>query len=88
MQHRAYLLSGDGRVYRGFDLLVTASSDLGRFDFDAAERNEPESTGRYTVQGGQLIIEFGGPQPERINVPLPQGGRNILRIDSVDYERQ
>ena len=83
-----YLFSPDGRVYRGFDLLVTQSSDLGRFDFDQAERNEPESTGRYAVQSGQLVMQFGGPQPETITTALPQGGRNILRIDSVDYERQ
>ena len=81
-----YLFSPDGWVYRGFDLLVTASSDLGRFDFDAAERNEPESTGRYTVQSGQLVIQFGGQEPETITVPLPQGNR--LVIETVDYERQ
>jgi hypothetical protein len=81
-----YLFSADGRVYRGFNLLVTSTSELGRFDFDAAERTDPESSGRFTVQGDQLLIQFGGPVPETVTTALPQGGR--LTIDAVTYVRQ
>jgi hypothetical protein len=73
-------------VYRGFNLLVTTSSDIGRFDFNEAARTEPESSGQYAVQGDQLIMQFGGPQPETITAALPRG--RALKIDSVNYLRQ
>lgn len=81
-----YLFSANSRVYRGFNLLVTTSSDVGRFDFDEAQRTDPESSGRYAVQGDQLVMQFGGPQPERITTMI-RPGASTLTIDSVIYER-
>ncbi len=81
-----YLFSADGRVYRGFNLLVTTSSDIGRFDFNEAQRTDPESSGRYSVQGDQLVMQFGGPQPERLSATLRPGAAT-LTIDGVTYER-
>lgn len=82
-QAHFYLFSSTGRVYRTFD--PVAAQDAERFDYDAAQRSDPESSGRYVVQGDQMVIRMMGPQPETIRLPLPRGS---LTIDRVTYTRQ
>ena len=81
-----YLLSPDGRVYRGYDMPTAPGGDLSRFDYDAAQRDDPDNSGRYTVQGNQLYIQMGGQQPEAISTAVPAGNR--LVVNTVVYLRQ
>ena len=80
-----YLLSADGRVYRAYDFL-NVPEDIADFDFDTAERNDRENSGRYTVDGGKLVIRMAGQQPETIVTDAPRDGR--VTINEVVYERQ
>jgi hypothetical protein len=82
-QPHFYLFSVDGRVYRTFN---PPEQGLTRFDFDAAQRSDPESSGRYSVQGDRLIIQMGGPQPETFTLAVPRS--TSLVIDRVTYTRQ
>jgi hypothetical protein len=79
-----YLFSPDGRVYCAYDELKLPGGDLTRFDFDAARRNDPVNSGRYTVTGDLLRIQMGSAAP--ITTPLPKNGR--LTIETVVYIRQ
>src|SRR5262249_1578596 len=81
-----YLFSADGRVYRHYDALDVPGGNIAHFDFDTAERNDRENSGRYTVDGGKLIIRMEGQQPETIVADTPREGR--LTINAVHYERQ
>jgi hypothetical protein len=81
-----YLFSADGRVYRHYDALDVPGGNIAHFDFDTAERNDRENSGRYTVDGGKLIIRMEGQQPETIVTDTPREGR--LTINAVHYERQ
>jgi hypothetical protein len=78
-----YLFSGDGRVYRAYDKLEAPG---GRFDFDAAERRDATNAGRYTVDGGKLVITLNRESPEKIVTEVPKDGR--LVIYSIPYQRQ
>ena len=80
-----YLFSGDGRVHRGYDDPVAPGGDVRRFDFDNARRTDPDNSGTYTVQGGQLILDMGTQGTERIVVPVDA---NRLVINTVIYRRQ
>ena len=77
-----YVFSANGRVYRAYDKLETRS---GRFDFDAAERSDPQNSGRYTVDKGKLVIKMKGDN-EAIVTDLPQAGK--LGIYGIGYEKQ
>jgi ketosteroid isomerase-like protein len=83
MDPHFYMLSSTGRVYRTFD--PVSAQDADRFDYDSAQRRDPESSGYYTVQGDQLVIEIGGPTPETLRVPIPRGS---MTIDRVTYTRE
>jgi hypothetical protein len=79
-----FLFSADGWVYRRYDFEPT---NYQHFDFAMALREDPVNTGRYTVSGGELYLQFGeGPDAEVITAPLPRNGR--LEISSVVYQRQ
>jgi len=78
-----YLFSADGRVYRAYDQL---NAPGGRFDFDAAERRDPVNSGRYTVDGGKLIIKMNRDNPETIVADAPRDGS--VTINTVSYKRQ
>lgn len=79
-----YLFSADGRVYRRYDF---EPADYQHFDFARALQEDPANTGRYTVTGNQLYLQFGdGPEAEVVTAPLPRNGR--LEINSVVYQRQ
>jgi hypothetical protein len=60
--------------------------DIGRFDFDEAEVVDPVNSGRYTIEGGQVILRMGERHEETIVVPMPRDGR--LMIETVDYRRR
>jgi hypothetical protein len=81
-----YIFAPDGRVYRTFDVLNVPQSDPSRFDFATAARIDPDNSGQFAVQGGFLIMRFGGAQPESLQVPLSPDGSFI--VNSVTYTRQ
>jgi len=81
-----YLFSPDGRVYRHYDRLDVPRGDPSGFDFDTVARDDPENSGRYTIDRGQLYIQMQGQTPESIRADLPRDGQ--LTIDSVVYARQ
>jgi hypothetical protein len=78
-----YLFSADGHVYRAYDKLDVRG---GRFDFDAAERNDPMNAGRYTVDGGKLVITLNRDNPETIVTDAPKNG--AVTINTITYQRQ
>jgi hypothetical protein len=77
-----YVFSANGRVYRAYDKLEAPG---GRFDFDAAERRDPPNSGRYTVDGGKLVIKMRG-DSEAIVTDPPKDG--VLVIYQVAYRKQ
>jgi hypothetical protein len=81
-----YLFSADGRVYRAYDQLQVPGGAISSFNFDAAERRDPMNSGRYTVDGGKLIIKMGGSPQETIATEAPRSGK--VTISTVTYERQ
>jgi hypothetical protein len=81
-----FIFSADGRVYRTFDPLKLPGNGPGGFDFATAAREDPVNTGRFTVRGNQLIIQFGGPGAEVIQSAVsPAGG---FTASGVAYSRQ
>ena len=81
-----YLFSADGRVYRAYDKLELPGGSIGRFDFDAAERTDPVNSGRYTIDGGKMIITLNRDNPEKIVADAPRDG--VVNINTVAYKRQ
>lgn len=82
-----YLFSADGRVYRHYDELKVPGKDPARFDFDAAEREDPVNSGRYTIKGDSIFVRLGpAERPERFALRVPR--RNAISIGSVSYTRQ
>jgi hypothetical protein len=79
-----YLFSTTGRVYRAYDQIPGLRGDSTRFDFDAAQKSDPENSGRYTIKNGKLYIQMGG-EP-MISTAAPDG--NTVTIQSVTYVRQ
>ncbi len=80
-----YLFSADGRVYRRYDFPPVAAADIASFDFDAAEQSDQPNAGRYTIDGGRLIIRMGDQQPDIVTDPPRDGA---LTINAVTYHRQ
>lgn len=77
-----YLLSPDGRVYRGSGWGVVTARHLDRFDFDAARIEEPQNVGGYVDDGGRVTIQMPG---EGIAAVAIEGG--ALRIGDATFER-
>jgi len=77
-----YVFSANGRAYRAYDQLEAPG---GRFDFDAAERRDPQNSGRYTVDGGKVVIKMRGDN-EPIVTDLPKDG--VLVIYQVAYNKK
>jgi hypothetical protein len=80
-----YLFSADGRVYRKYDFPPVAAANIELFDFDAAERTDRMNSGRYTIDGGRLIIRIQDQLPDIVTTPPSDGA---LTINSVTYQRQ
>jgi len=82
-----FLFSPDGRVYRCYDFPPGGSEAAARnFDFDSAERQDPQNSGRYAVRGNELYIKFGGPNVDEITTTLTDF--NSLQLDSINYQRK
>jgi hypothetical protein len=47
---------------------------------------DPVNSGRYTIEGGQVILRMGERHDETIVVPMPRDGR--LTIETVEYRRR
>ncbi len=61
-----YLLSRDGRVFRGRDLPNAPEGDISRFDYDAARLEAPGNYGTYTAGATEVVMRFGEPPGETI----------------------
>jgi hypothetical protein len=81
-----YLFSPDGRVYRTFDILKVPQTGVSAFDFATASRTDPENSGQFVLQGNQLVMQFGGANPETVRAPVSAAGSFTLY--SVTYARQ
>lgn len=79
-----YLLSRDGRVFRGPDLPKAPGGDISRFDYDAARREAPAASGTYTVRGREVVLKMG-PQQETLVVTRPEAG--VLEIRGTKFKR-
>jgi hypothetical protein len=77
-----YVFSANGRVYRAYDQL---NAPGGRFDFDAADRRDPQNSGRYTIDKGKLVIKMKGDN-EAIVTGVPKNG--ALSIYGIGYDKQ
>ena len=79
-----YLLSRNGRVFRGPDLPKAPGGDISRFDYDAARREAPDAYGTYTVRGREIVLKMGGSQ-EAIVATRPETG--VLEIRGTKFKR-
>ena len=80
-----YIFAPGGHVYRTFDVL-NVPQDPSRFDFATAARADADNSGQFAVQGGFLIMRFGGAEPESLRVPLSPNGS--FAANGVTYTRQ
>ena len=62
-----YLLSPDGKVYRGHGLPEVPGGNLARFDYESARRSDPGNSGTYSASGNRVTIAVGD---ERIAATL------------------
>jgi len=79
-----YLLSRDGRVFRGPDLPKAPDGDIGRFDYDAAQREAPAASGTYTVRGREVVLKMG-PSQETVVATRPEA--DVLEIRGTKFKR-
>jgi hypothetical protein len=78
-----YVFSADGRVHCCYDFPPGGSETAWkRFDFNAAQRADPQNTGRFTVRGNQIFFQMADSFTGTIR------DANNLEIHSVKYERQ
>ena len=80
-----YLFSENGRVHRGRKLPNAPGGDLRRFNYDAAQRDDPANSGRYTVHGEQVIIRLGNSPFETITAK--RLAPDVLSIYDVPFKR-
>jgi hypothetical protein len=83
---RYYLFSATGLVYRTFEQPDFPATEVSRFNFAVAARQDPDNSGTYRVDNGQLTIHLGGSQPETVTGRVTSA--NAVLIDSVTYERE
>ena len=80
-----YLLSRDGRVFRGPDLPNAPGGDISQFDYDAARREAPAASGTYAVRGRDVVLTMGASPPETIVATRPEVG--VLEIRGTKFKR-
>jgi hypothetical protein len=80
-----YLLSPDGRVFRGPDLPDVPGGDISRFDYEAARRGAPAASGTYTVRGSEVVLTMGESGAEVIVATRPEP--EVLEIRKTKYKR-
>jgi hypothetical protein len=62
-----YLLSPDGKVYRGHGLPEVPGGKLVSFDYENARRADPANSGTYAASGNRITMTVGD---ERISATL------------------
>lgn len=77
-----YLLSPDGKVYRGHGLPEVPGGNLARFDYEKARRADPGNSGTYSASGRQVAITVGD---ERITATF--SGPDELEIRGTKFRR-
>ena len=77
-----YLLSPEGKVYRGHGLPEVPGGNLARFDYEKARQADPGNSGTYTASGSRVTITVGD---ERINATL--SGQDELEIRGTKFRR-
>jgi hypothetical protein len=77
-----YLLSPEGKVYRGHGLPEVPGGNVARFDFEKARRADPGNSGTYSASGSRVTITVG---EERINAAL--SGQDELEIRGTKFRR-
>ena len=77
-----YLLSPEGKVYRGHGLPEVPGGNVARFDYEKARRADPGNSGTYAASGSRVAITVGD---ERINAAL--GGQDELEIRGTKFRR-
>jgi hypothetical protein len=85
---RFYLLSADGRVYRGYGLPKAPDGDIGRFGFEKAKLDDPYNSGVFLIEGSRVVLRFGGGvAPEEQTSRVPRAG-GPLEINGTVYKLQ
>ena len=77
-----YLLSPEGKVYRGHGLPEVPGGNVARFDYEKARRADPGNSGTYAASGSRVAITVGD---ERINAAL--SGQDELEIRGTKFRR-
>jgi hypothetical protein len=77
-----YLLSPQGKVYRGHGLPEVAGGNVARFDYEKARRADPGNSGTYSAGGSRVTITIGD---ERISATL--NGQDELEIRGTKFRR-
>ncbi len=77
-----YLLSPDGKLYRGHGLPEVPGGNVARFDYEKARRADPGNSGSYTASGSRVTITVGD---ERINAAVT--GQDELEIRGTKFRR-
>jgi hypothetical protein len=77
-----YLLSPEGKVYRGHGLPEVPGGNLSRFDYDKARRDDPGNSGTYSFTGNRVAITLGD---ERITATFT--GPQELEIRGTKFRR-
>lgn len=77
-----YLLSPEGKVYRGHGLPEVPNGNLARFDYDKARRADPGNSGTYSASGSRVTLTFAD---ERISATL--AGPDELEIRGTRFKR-
>lgn len=80
-----YLLSAEGRVFRGPDLPNAPGGDISRFDYDAARREAPSASGTWTARGRDVVLKMGRQQQEIIIATRSEAG--VLDIRGTKFRR-
>lgn len=77
-----YLLSPQGKVYRGHGLPEVPGGNVARFDYEKARRADPGNSGSYSASGSRVTITVG---EERISATL--NGQDELQIRGTKFRR-
>jgi len=84
MSTRFYLLSEDGRFYRGHRLPSVPGGDIRRFNYQRARELDPGNSGTYKVTGNELVFQVPGQNPVSVTLPADEA----VKIEGITYKRQ
>jgi hypothetical protein len=77
-----YLLSPEGKLYRGHGLPEVPGGNVARFDYEKARRADPGNSGTYSASGKNLTLMVG---EERISAT--PSGQDELEIRGTKFRR-